>query len=123
MIQSIKKAPTIQRGVLFKGTMEKERERKQWTNTVRGENTKSRRHDFVARPREGDEWMGDVCDCLWGLTRPKRRRSSEAAAVSVGATMGQSAVEEGGTADLQGVLVISILVFSSRTQRRSRAFR
>ncbi|CAI9298552.1 unnamed protein product [Lactuca saligna] len=55
LIQSIKKAPTIQRGVVFKGTMEKERERKQWTNTVRGEDTKSRRHDFVARPREVDQ--------------------------------------------------------------------
>ncbi|CAI9271975.1 unnamed protein product [Lactuca saligna] len=33
--------------------MENERERKQCTNTARGENTKARRCDFVDRPREG----------------------------------------------------------------------
>ena len=32
--------------------MEKERKRKQWSNTARGDNTKAWRRDFVDRPRD-----------------------------------------------------------------------
>ncbi|KAL7596617.1 hypothetical protein Lser_V15G30992 [Lactuca serriola] len=33
--------------------MEKERKRKQWSNTAKRDNTKACRRDFVDRPRDG----------------------------------------------------------------------
>ncbi|CAI9271976.1 unnamed protein product [Lactuca saligna] len=56
--------------------MEKEQERKQWTNTARWENTKARRLDFIDRPREGsfpgfDEAKKEDGEKQRGFFRPR----------------------------------------------------